>query len=66
MMDFERWKIGHLQWCDFKQEKDLMKLFSCQIVWYVMEELILVGVLGLLKAWVVESVTARTPPLLFF
>jgi hypothetical protein len=37
-MNFERWKIGYLQWCDFKQEKDFIKLFSCQTVWYVMED----------------------------
>jgi hypothetical protein len=36
-----------------------MKLFSCQIVWYVMEELILVGVLGLLEAWVLERVERK-------
>ncbi len=37
-----------------------MKLFSCQIVWYVvMEELIVVGVLGLLEAWVLERVERK-------
>jgi hypothetical protein len=46
MISLKEETMDYLHKCDFKQEEDLMKIFPCQIVWNIMEDWIVVGVLS--------------------